>query len=537
MEVLMTKPISDIEFISKFAPELADTYTEAKNRYIDAPIQTLVELRSLIEKLCDELIDEYQVQCVSNDLHEKVNSLKTSNSFRPELIEIMHSIRKAGNDAAHRNEKSISFAEFSELALSRLKEFCALAEIIWQHRQSTTPAYQFSDKINSPVKEWCYQALFNNDKDAKFKVGIALHEKYREQFDNENSTIINQSSLIKAIDLIQEAAEESHPEALFEYGHILLKGFKQEEDSDKGKQYIYSSASRGFVKAKASYAELIAKSEHPEDYEIEEAYIFAKEAAESGNSKAQYWLSKIYSDPKFNVENQDEAELWFSRAVDSGDPDAQYEYAKALCYKKDTSQDEGLKALNLLENAIEKGHREAFKFYIGLYKDSSRTQLTKELYQSYLNRYPNDDEMHIEFAEWLYSKGAGQIEYMKEALQKLIQLCRWQDFPSSLKAKLHRLSPKWLKEYEIALRAFGGVDEKEHTTFLLNFKVDGTPYEDIFEVAQSFKLISQNPELINKLVYKSIFFVSRPALKPIAQGRNELCSCGSGKKYKKCCGV
>ena len=526
----MTKPISDIEFVSKFNPELADTYTAAKNRYIDAPIQTLVELRSLIEKLCDELISEYQVRCVSNDLHEKVNSLKASNLFRPELIEIMHSIRKAGNDAAHRNEKSISFAEFSELALSRLKEFCTLAEIIWQQRQSTTPAYQFSDKINSPVKEWCYQALFNNDREAKFAVGMALYEKYHEQFDEKKYGIITKTPLIKAIDLVQEAAEEFHPEAMFEYGYILIKGIEREIDFEKGKELLRSSAFRDFDKAKASYAEIIVKSEHSDEYDLEVAYTLAKEAAESGNSKAQYWLSKIYSEPKFNVENQDAAELWFSRAVNSGDPDAQYEHAKALRYKKDASPDEILKALNLLENAIEKGHREAFKFYIGLYKDSSRTQSTKELYQSYLNRYPNDDEMHIEFAEWLYSKGAGQIEYMKEALQKLIQLCRWEDLTSSLKAKLHRLSPKWLKEYEIALRAFGGVDEKEHTTFLLNFKVDGTPYEDILEVAKNLKLISQDPELINKLVYKSIFFVSLPALKPLAQGRNEPCNCGSGKK-------
>ena len=530
----MTKPISDIEFISKFNPELADTYTAAKNRYIDAPIQTLVELRSLMEKLCDELIDEYQVRCVSNDLHEKVNSLKFSNSFRPELIEIMHSIRKAGNDAAHRNERRISFAEFSELALSRLKQFCTLAEIIWQQRQSTTPAYQFSDKINSPVKEWCYKALFNDDREAKFEVGIALCEKYREQLNDENSSIISQAPLLKAIDLIQEAAEEFHPEAMFEYGLILLKGLEREVDLDKGKQFLYSSASRGFVKAKASYAELIVNSENSDNYEIEDAYLLAKEAAESGNSKAQYWLSKIYSDPKFNVENQDAAELWFSRAVNSGDPDAQFEHARALSYQKDLTYDDGRKAFGLLENAIEKGHREAFKFYIGLYKDSSQVQATKKLYENYLNRYPDDDEMHIDFIEWLYSKGTGQIELMKEALQKIIQLCRWEEFPISLKAKLHRLSPKWLKEYEIALRAFGEFDEIKHYSLLRNFKVDGTPHENVLDISDNIKLITQNPELVRRLMYRSIFMAPPPSTKPL-QGRNEPCNCGSGKKFKKCC--
>lgn len=531
----MTKPISDIEFISKFNPELADTYTAAKNRYIDAPIQTLVELRSLMEKLCDELIDEYQVRCVSNDLHEKVNSLKSSNSFRPELIEIMHSIRKAGNDAAHRNERRISFAEFSELALSRLKQFCTLAEIIWQQRQSTTPAYQFSDKINSPVKEWCYKALFNDDREAKFEVGIALCEKYRDQLNDENSSIISQAPLIKAIDLIQEAAEEFHPEAMFEYGLILLKGLEREVDLEKGKQFLYSSASRGFVKAKASYAELIVNSENSDNYEIEDAYLLAKEAAESGNSKAQYWLSKIYSDPKFNVENQEEAELWFSRAVDSGDPDAQYEHAKALCYKKDASPDEILKALNLLENAIEKGHREAFKFYIGLYKDSQQTQLTKEHYRSYFTRYPDDDEMLVEFVEWLYSKGAEQIEYMEEALHKLARIYRLEKFPTELKAKLQRLSPTWLKEYEIALKTIGGFDEIKHYSLLRNFKVDGTPHENVLDISDDIKLIRKNPELVRRLMYRSIFMASPPTSKTL-QGRNEPCNCGSRKKYKKCCG-
>ncbi len=31
------------------------------------------------------------------------------------------------------------------------------------------------------------------------------------------------------------------------------------------------------------------------------------------------------------------------------------------------------------------------------------------------------------------------------------------------------------------------------------------------------------------------FFILRPTIKEKTQSRNELCNCGSGKKFKKCC--
>lgn len=530
----MSKAISDIDFVSRFNPDLAKTYKTAKNLYIDAPIQTLVELRGLLEALCNELIEEYNIKSIGSDLHEKVECLKISKSFRPEIIEYMHSIRKAGNQAAHREQGTLSFPQLSELALSSLQEFCKLIDAVWQNKESRVPSYKFSEVINSPVKEWCYQALFHSDTDAKYKVGIALLSKYKDELEDGKSIIIDQSPLLKAIDFIEEAAQGFHHEAMFEYGHILLHGLHREVDIEQGKQFIYCSASDGLLKAKVSFVRLILETNGPD---IETALQFAKEAAESGDGQAQYLLSKIYSSPHFKTENEKNARYWHSKAVASGDPDALFEHASEQLRKANPSSDDVNKSLRQLEEAAEKGHRAAYRLYVSIFKDLSHPiQSVRSLFSEYLNRYPDDFQIHFELAEYLFAKGPSHLESMKESILKLIQLSRIKHLPVKLKTKINKLSPIWLREYENVLSRFGAADRNKHIELLLNFKVDGTPHADIFEVGQKMQLMYQNPELTDKLLYKSIFTAKTNA-QSTNNGRNALCKCGSGKKFKRCCAL
>lgn len=275
----MSTPISDIDFISKYNPDLAEAYKTAKSLYIDAPIQTLVQLRSLLEVICGELINEYQLTSKGSDLNEIVECLRNSKLFRAEIIEYMHLIRKAGNEGAHVKELNISFTDLSNLALKSLIDFCKLAEALWQHKDSKTPIYNFSEVINSPLKEWCYEAIFNNDVDAKFNVGAALLDKYRDQWKDEKSFLIDRTPLLKAVDFIQEAAEGHHSEAMLEYGVVLIDGRLRELAFEDGKQYVYRSASQGFWKAQVEFARLVVSSDIPDNCDIEDAFSFAMEAA------------------------------------------------------------------------------------------------------------------------------------------------------------------------------------------------------------------------------------------------------------------
>lgn len=54
----MYSTITDVQFIAEFNISFGERYEKAKNLHSDAPIQTLVELRSLLNLLCNELIEE-----------------------------------------------------------------------------------------------------------------------------------------------------------------------------------------------------------------------------------------------------------------------------------------------------------------------------------------------------------------------------------------------------------------------------------------------------------------------------------------------
>jgi tetratricopeptide (TPR) repeat protein len=81
--------------------------------------------------------------------------------------------------------------------------------------------------------------------------------------------------------------------------------------------------------------------------------------------------------------------------------------------------------------------------------------------------------------------------------------------------------PFWLMGFSIAL--FESGDYKEALNYI-NLAIE------IFE-----KLDDQNGTN-NAVAFKNRILAVSPQSFKIKQGRNELCSCGSGKKYKKCCG-
>jgi uncharacterized protein YchJ len=66
---------------------------------------------------------------------------------------------------------------------------------------------------------------------------------------------------------------------------------------------------------------------------------------------------------------------------------------------------------------------------------------------------------------------------------------------------------------------------QSHYTDIIMVK---NPYDD------NSTYISQKE--LNDIQYKELYNkYHKPYKKPFSPGRNDICSCGSGKKYKKCC--
>ncbi|MDC9567145.1 MULTISPECIES: DUF4145 domain-containing protein [unclassified Pseudoalteromonas] len=534
----MSTPLTDIQFVSKFNTSFAERYEKAKNLYFDAPIQTLVELRGLLALLCDEIIAEYLVETAGNNLNDKVNGIKASNQFRLSIIDYMHKVREAGNKGAHPEKYQISYPEYQKLALETLQTFCTLIEDYWVGRTSKVPAYEFTFDINSPVKEWCYQALFNSDKNAKFELGMALFYKYQEQFEGDDKFYIDQSPLMKSIDFIEEAASEFHPEALFEYSHILLNGIHRDKDIEKAKGYLYNSANRGFTKSKIAFGQLIYECNEPHVEDIEEVIRFLEEAATDGEDQAQFLLSQIYATSKFGLKNDAQSSQWFEKSIKSGNANAIFMQASATLNSSQPTPKDVRQSLKGLELAIEGGSRDAHKLYLKIFNESAHSVATvRPLYDDYLERYPDDYQRHLDLTEYLFRKGSdgNDINLMREAIEKLIQLARFQETPTKLKRRLNLLSPKWLAKYDQVIRRLGVLD-KAHAELLMQFKPDGTPYDDFSTIGEMLKKIHTDPKLVAKLFYTGCINKSAVSSVAVKQGRNSGCSCGSGLKFKKCCG-
>ena len=529
-------PLTDIQFVSKFNTSFAECYEKAKNLYFDAPIHTLVELRGLLVILCDEIIDEYKIKILGNSLYEKQDGIHLSESFRPSIIDYINLIRDAGNKAAHREKYDISYGEYQKLALETLKTFCALVEDYWGYKTSKVPSYTFATETDSFVKEWCYQALFHNDKNAKFEVAMALFNKYHDQFKDKDKYLIEQSSLIKSIDLIEEAAMDLHPEALFEYSHIILNQIHREKDIEKAKGHLYTSACRDFIKSKVAYGQLIYDSEEPYSDEIEVAVSFLEDAATDGESQAQFLLSQIYSSSKFGLKSDKLSSQWFEMSIKSRNANAIFIQASSTLNDPHSTQEDIDQSIQRLKLAIEKGSRDAYKLYLKILIDLSLpAETVKPIYESYLKLYPDDYQIYLNLTEYLFKKGKSDINLMEEAIKNLIALVRREDISPKIKRKCNTLSPKWLIEFEKTIRVLNVFDKVKHAKLFANFKADGTPYDDSFDLVNNMILLSEKPELADKLLYKTILSNKTEVTKK-RLGRNVTCYCGSGLKFKKCCG-
>lgn len=249
-------------------------------------------------------------------------------------------------------------------------------------------------------------------------------------------------------------------------------------------------------------------------------------------------LSQIYATSKFGLKNDAKSSQWFNHSIKSGNANAIFMQASATLNNSQSTSEDVRQSLKGLELAIEGGSRDAHKLYLNIFNKSPHSVATvRPLYDDYLERYPDDYQRHLDLTEYLFRKGSDEndINLMREAIEKLIQLARFQETPAKLKKRLNLLSPKWLAKYDQVIRRLGVVD-KTHAELLMHFKPDGTPYDDFSTIGEMLKKTHTDPKLVAKLFYTGS--INKRAIPSVAvkQGRNSACLCGSGLKFKKCCG-
>jgi hypothetical protein len=535
----MNNVFTDIEFIKAYDSTIGELYENSKNFYLDAPIQALMELRSILELMCKQFIEEHSLAPANHDIYSNISELEKTKKIAPYITTKLHTLRINTNKAAHKHENDMSYEQFSTLALGSLTTFCGLIEDLQLSINNKKPSYRFIPEVKSRFKELSYKAIFEEDKNAKFLVGLALFHKYMDQLhsDDESSVFIDNSPLNRGVSLIKESAIDRHPEAMFEYGCILIHGKLIKKDYLSGVSYLYSSASSGYTKAKSHYAHFAIEDTESTEEDIKYAMDFLYESVDEEDAFGQMLLSKLLSQGKYVDKDIDKALALLNLSAEGGCKDAMFELGKHL-FNNDTDQDAGFKYIVEAETY---GHIPA-KLYICrvLVEHNSNTEKVRSWYESYLRFSPNDFQVYIEFAEYLYSQSDLNVDVIKHALSLLIIVCQIEACPLSIIKKANQLSPVWLDAFSEQIILHGQYENM--INIYTNFSPKGTVIIDLAQINQNVDKIAKNPRLMENLIFipkqRRGLFTQKKVIASTTKkvGRNDPCSCNSGKKYKICCG-
>lgn len=126
----MSQHLSDIEYIRMYNDAIGAQYEEAKNLYLVAPIQTLVDLRAIISDICINIAEEQEIDIGNADLFDSIKKLKSSRILHSEIISLLHEIRISGNKAAHQEAFKLTKEQYAPLVLKTLNQFCELIQSI-----------------------------------------------------------------------------------------------------------------------------------------------------------------------------------------------------------------------------------------------------------------------------------------------------------------------------------------------------------------------------------------------------------------------
>lgn len=233
----------------------------------------------------------------------------------------------------------------------------------------------------------------------------------------------------------------------------------------------------------------------------ESGFVYFKECCDLINdyAEAAVNLYGIISEEElveiFNVQNEDETTLEINRAV----------FTKHLQYGTDYCLwNNYLVHRDLQDNDFEDAK--------GLLKDASDKM-----------RYIPEKEEFLRYSDWFYYENTRQ---MSELSQYLINQCGVSnDYIDDIMFDLHWEFSDFfsIPNYFEILERYGVDVEEEHTDKLIELMV---------ECCNNTRVWAYKGHTPKEYVRLS----RMPKIKEPKIGRNEPCPCGSGKKYKKCCG-
>lgn len=540
--------MNDIDFAFLISEAVGTAYKSAQSHCHALPRHALVELRSLARLCSDDLSARARIEQPERNLERRIETLFERGAIDRVALSLLHELRRKGNMGAHPEDFPGSAQQFPTAAASAL--VTARALLAWMYRNyhdgAAPPDFELAPVDDGIMRALCYRAVMEADAEAEHTLGKMMSDRAIGILQDSKARAIASGggtiggkdfdhALGKALFWLRNAADAGHPQAMTDYGKALASKADGAEKMALGEHYILRAALLGNTDAEAYVGHCHLVGSRLLQVDFAQARIYLERAAEHDHPSALSDLGTMLYQGLGVPRDRSQAALLVLRAARLGFPHAQFNAFVLLSNGDGVEQDQGA-ALTWLRKSSEQGHPEARLALATLMRSGQIGQFGfDEIEATLLGALADRNAVRLELAA-LYLEPHSDPEYVARAAI-LLQQCyemALAEGDAVLAAKCQAASPPAIKALLAALPRMNAKTLQGALYISQFFDEHFLPYPNRAE--QSRRLAAVVQDAVGQLqgVQAELDLAPDPGHK---QGRNDLCGCGSGRKYKKCCGA
>ncbi len=484
--------------LKTLSPDAHDHYDLAYRYSFEDPENSLVKLRACALIFIELFYQHYELYEAPQErerltLYDKINNPQIRHILPFYIREKLNYLRVMGNKGAHPGSSFRSHKAALDTALTALQTAYKIAlwlyEMLYPQYAEDLPAYQApshtdSDKVYG-------DAVVRDDADARYFLGMMFRQRAQHATDTEKQQEYWQDSAY----WLRKAAQQQQAAALYQLGSLYLHGQGVAQNTEQAVHYMTQAADAQYADAQFALGCLLfeepSETAHSYPQDHAQAFEYFMKAAQQEHLGALNRLVQMYYEGLGVAQDVDEAFYYAQKAALAGYPSAQFKLAHLY--------QTGL--------GVEKNEAEAFRWYQeAAQAGDADAQLV--MFKCYSNGLLVEKDM-LQAIEWLQQadaqEHAGAAYYLGLAYKRGIGV--QQDVVRALNLLKRCIETDSLHQYEAAKLEFAqGVAQLRQSAVQAATHKDSPPFRQQQHVAEQEKV-----------------------------GRNALCPCGSGKKYKKCC--
>ena len=538
--------MNDYEFAESISADVGKFYGKAKSQLIVLPEHSLINQRSLAVVICKIILNFKTAEIDSRDnLDFVIAQLKKLNLINFDVADALKTVRRCGNIGAHPEKYNLSDAEMLNIAKSSIEECLSLLDYTYQliHGTVSVPDYEVTEPVDDFLQTMSYKAMVEGDAESQYLAGKYFQgrvTKYEDDVRKAGSGYFGQeyqSYLDQAQMWFKLAQHQDHRESLYEYGMILANG-KDDLMKGMGQGCIARSARKGYAEAQVQLGIYLRDGSKSFGVDLPEALYNFTEAAQLDHPVALAELAEMHAKGLGTPVDKQKAFEYSVRSAEAGYPHGQFHLAKCYAEGLGVEPNDAL-AYEWLAKSAEQGHPKAMFILANAITSGLTTAYEIEDAKKYLffcMHIPDlQNEAKIAYAKYLLKFEPG-IEGMVVAASMLQECFESEPAGSQFSKESASLGRQTITDIRQSLPTLLNNPKLVEAAMIVSAYYDEQGYPQRNREERMGMLIDMSKShRAGKSITGHMITLGIAQDRP-KQGRNEPCACGSGKKFKQCCG-